>query len=380
MVASVLLLAMSLCIWLVLCSYAVVAVVQSCKWQRCLVALQGTQAGDSRGFEETSCQTACEPAPPTVIVVNTHAGPLCDTQDIEFPEPPRQHKPAFRPAGQLKHVNPRPKSAPPVRTVSTAARRRAAGLRECGCPKPVQGLAEEQRAARRAAELEAQREECTVIVTSPRPSSTAARPGCCHAAAELTAARAAATAARAVAVVSSLGHDGGASGETEVTVVTSPRARHGPSKVVVVTSPRCKNAAAVAADAAPGKEVIVVQHDPATAPRTTGSYPRSPSPRPMERSQGCWREGVTAGCSSSEACLDEEASLEAGGLAAEKQVTSTTTVRITIPPGAQGTNFTMSANVGSPARGTLGASMHVSPLQSSKHAGELQVCHVCRYS
>ncbi|GAB4817087.1 hypothetical protein N2152v2_004133 [Parachlorella kessleri] len=136
----------------------------------------------------------------------------------------------------------------------------------------------------------------------------------------------------------------------------------------------CKDAATVAADAAAGRELIVVHHDPATAPRTTGSYPRSPSPRPMERSQGYGREAIKAGGSSSEAFLDADASLEAGGLAVGKQLqeTSTTTVRITIPPGAQGTNFAVSANVGSPAKGMLGASIHVSPLQSSKHAGELQ--------
>ena len=101
----------------------------------------------------------------------------------------------------------------------------------------------------------------------------------------------------------------------------------------------------------------------------------------MERSQGYSREAVTAGGSSSESSLDEEASLEPGDLAVGKQqqVTSTTTVRITIPPGAQGTNFAVSANVGSPDKGTLGASIHVSPLQSSKHAGDLQVRHVCHY-
>lgn len=132
--------------------------------------LLSVQADKCDSLRDNGCQTesVAQQIGQDLLVVVTRDGPQ---DNFVHAQPP------FYPAGQLKHrAMARPKSAPTPR-----GPRKPSKLRPCGCPKPVMGLAEQHRTARREAaamqkELEDQeKEDCTVIVSDQhsaiRPSS-----------------------------------------------------------------------------------------------------------------------------------------------------------------------------------------------------------------
>lgn len=322
--------------------------------------------------QEAGCQTEVAPLSgpqrdQVVVVVTGQPSPPSSPGWEESGEEAAQPRPrpAFRPAGQLRHKAGRPKSAPPPQRRTLRA---AAGLRECGCPRTAPGLAEQQRAARRAAQEEAAREEVAVIVTSPRPGARPASARIATTGRGVTAISfdlvAAVAASEEQAPCAAPGAETEAEEGAAVCVVSSPRRPH--ADLVLVASPRAGGRGGGRGGS--GTDLVLISVDHRTGPAVTGSYPRSLSPgRSRPASPGAAAQRVPA------------PAVAAAGVQTEAaQEPAPTTLSLTIPAGAQGPGFVVSARVGSPggrapAPGAGGvAGLGASPLQASgRHAAKL---------